>query len=587
MIVPMKKISVLVRVKDADSCVAGLRSLGVLHVEHQRTPSGKNISALLEDLVLINRAIAILSEIEFRSQHSCEDKAPHDWRFTAGHIIDIRKRIEQLLEYSRNLKNNISQWQAWGDFKPEEVNDLNRKNIFIRLYKIPVKEIKNISKGIIIKKIKVSGGIAYCIAISREKLELPFKEAALPKMGLKKMQEKLKEDQALLESIKKEVKKHNCYLKAFLEKRKLLEKELEFYQARNGMAEAGEIVYLAGFAPYDTVNKLVEAAKKEHWGILVSEPSENDRVPTLIRYPRWVSIIKPIFKIIEVVPGYRELDISLWFLIFFSIFFGMLIGDAAYGAIFFILTFLAQKKWQRKLKDKAIFNLFYILSLFAIIWGVLSGTFFGQAWLPGWVRPLVPALRDSLKVQSFCFFLGALHLSIAHVWRGIVKLPSLRALAEAGWIFILWTAFLLARTLILGDNFPGFGLWLLITGAALVLFFTNPRKNIIKGISHGLGNLLLNLVSNFTDIVSYIRLFAVGLATVAVADSFNKMAMEVGFGSIAAGILTAFILLLGHSLNILLGPMSILVHGVRLNVLEFCNHLDIKWSGFSYQPFRE
>ena len=126
-----------------------------------------------------------------------------------------------------------------------------------------------------------------------------------------------------------------------------------------------------------------------------------------------------------------------------------------------------------------------------------------------------------------------------------------------------------------------------MNSSLLVLFFTNPRKNIIKGIGQGLGNLLLNLINNFTDIVSYIRLFAVGLATVAVADSFNKMAMEVGFGSLAAGLLTAFILLLGHSLNILLGPMSILVHGVRLNVLEFCNHLDIKWSGFSYRPLKE
>ena len=96
----------------------------------------------------------------------------------------------------------------------------------------------------------------------------------------------------------------------------------------------------------------------------------------------------------------------------------------------------------------------------------------------------------------------------------------------------------------------------------------------------------MNLVNSFTDLVSYIRLFAVGLATVAVADAFNKMAMDIGYSGVIQGAITSLILLLGHTLNVLLGPMSILVHGVRLNVLEFCSHLDITWSGFSYKPLR-
>jgi V/A-type H+-transporting ATPase subunit I len=423
--------------------------------------------------------------------------------------------------------------------------------------------------------------------IARRKTEIPFKELRLPKMGLAGFKERLTEDIRVAQTIKDEIKQQAAYLESFLARKKLLENELELHQARKGMGKIGNLVYLTGYVPFDVTDTLIAAAKKQKWGILISDPLEEERVPTLIRNPRWVSIINPIFKIIEVVPGYRELDISLWFLVFFSIFFGILIGDAAYGVILFIITALAQARWSRKVKGKSVFILFYMLSTAAIIWGVLSGTFFGQEWLPAWVKPAVPALRDDKKVQALCFFLGALHLSIAHLWRGIVKAPSLKALAEVGWIFILWTAFFLARVLVLGDNFPGFGIWLLISGAALVLLFTNPRKNIIKGIGQGLGNLLLNLVNNFTDIVSYVRLFAVGLATVAVADSFNKMAMEAGFNNVASGLLTVLILLVGHTLNILLGPMSVLVHGVRLNVLEFCNHLDIKWSGFSYRPLKE
>ena len=153
----------------------------------------------------------------------------------------------------------------------------------------------------------------------------------------------------------------------------------------------------------------------------------------------------------------------------------------------------------------------------------------------------------------------------------------------------MWGAFFLAKTLILGKEFPSFAKWLFIAGPILVVLFTNLslNKNILKGIGSGFGNLLLNFVNSFTDVVSYIRLFAVGLSTVAIADAFNKMALEIGFNSFLAGLGTVLILFLGHTLNILLGSLAVLVHGVRLNVLEFCSHINMTWSGFSYRPLKE
>ncbi len=228
----------------------------------------------------------------------------------------------------------------------------------------------------------------------------------------------------------------------------------------------------------------------------------------------------------------------------------------------------------------------YVLSICAVLWGVLTGTFFGQAWLSQMARPLLPSLRENANVQALCFFIGAIHLSIAHAWRLIRKMPSLKAFSELGWILILWAAYFLARTLILGEVFPEQTRWLIIGGMTFIILFTNPTKNIFKTIGSGTGNLLLNVINSFTDIVSYIRLFAVGAATVAVADAFNQMAMTIGFGNIFAGLATSFILFFGHTLNILLGAMAILVHGVRLNVLEFSSHLNMEWSGIEYAPFK-
>jgi V/A-type H+-transporting ATPase subunit I len=239
-------------------------------------------------------------------------------------------------------------------------------------------------------------------------------------------------------------------------------------------------------------------------------------------------------------------------------------------------------------KDTASFFLFYILSFCAIIWGILTGTFFGQEWvLKAGYRPLAPVLNDEKGLQRFCFFIGALHLSIAHAWRATLKAPSLSALADLGWIGLLWAAFFIARMLILGDNFPFFGKWLIIAGISCVILFTNPQKNILRTIGEGLGALALSLMNSFTDVVSYIRLFAVGLAGVAVADAFNALAATVGTGNLFAIVAAAAVALIGNTLGMILGPVSVLVHGVRLNVLEFSGHANVSWSGARYKPLKE
>lgn len=586
----MKKAAVLVQSKDADSAVGELRRLGILHVEHQQPPSGKDIAIIQEDLALANEALGILSQKELCAVEAKQiDAKPFpDWRHCARHVIDVYKRIDQLKEYSRGLILKVAQWEQWGDFAPEEIERLRENNIYLRLYQIPEKQLRDFPGNVIVKNIHTSGGIAHCAVISLGAVELSFKEAALPKAGLMAMRRRLEEDKQALVLLEQELCALTSRRKELRQLKQSLEKELEFRQVLKGMGQNEGLAYVAGYIPSDNVNSLADSAGRQRWGFSISDPSEEDSVPTLIKNPRWVSLISPVFKVIEVVPGYRELDISLWFILFFSVFFGMLIGDAGYGLIYLVLTFWAQLKFGGKVKDKAPFYLFYILSSSAIIWGLLTGSFFGQEWLlERSVKPLLPALGDDKNVRTLCFFIGALHLSIAHIWRVILQLPSLVALTDVGWISILWGAFFLAKVLILGALMPVYGPWLIYIGMILVVFFSNPRKNILKGIGAGLGTLLLNVINNFTDVVSYIRLFAVGLAGVAVADAFNKMAAGVGFKGVIPGLVSSFILLTGHGLNVLLGPMSVLVHGVRLNVLEFCTHLDIKWSGFSYRPLKE
>ncbi|NQT76004.1 MAG: hypothetical protein HQ566_05735 [Candidatus Omnitrophica bacterium] len=579
MIVRMKKIMVLVQSKDVASTLNALGRAGVLHIEHQEVPQSENLTALKERYESLSRAIAMLPEAE--NQRDVPEAGD-----IAREILNLLDEKEIVLEGLKKVKRYIDIWAEWGDFDPGLIDDLEGRGILVRLCKITKKEAKNVPEDVILEQLFKKGTILYCAVISREKISFPFETLALPEKGLGEMIADQNAQERRIKEIDTRLAGIAQYKNSLSSHRRRLESLMEFNKAVAGKGVFQSVSYLKGYSPVYNVDLLERLAEKEKWGIVIEDPDENDNVPSLIKNPRWVEIIRPMFGMIKIIPGYREVDISFWFLLFFSVFFGMLVGDAGYGVVFFFANLFCHIKFRNKLESRAIFFLMYVLSVCAIAWGALTGTFFGQAWLPQRMEPLLPFLRENRNIQALCFFIGASHLSIAHVWRFIRKMPSIKAFSEAGWVCVLWTAYFLARSLILGDAFPEEAKGLFITGTALIILFTNPTKNIFKTVGSGIGDFLLRIVNSFTDLVSYIRLFAVGAATVAVADAFNQMASGIGGGNLLAGFLTAFVLLFGHTLNILLGAMAVLVHGVRLNVLEFSSHLNMEWSGTEYSPFR-
>jgi V/A-type H+/Na+-transporting ATPase subunit I len=587
MIVPMKKATILFETKDAEAMIKFLRKLGVMQVEHQNQPDGRDISTLLEKVALINSSFDVLNQVIASEREIQPQKIiSGDWMAVAHYITELGRQQEQLESASRNLIGRIDEWERWGDVDSNEVRSLEQNGIFLKLYQVPAKEIQNFPDDVVVKKIFSAGDIAHIVVISRRQFECNCKEINPPEKGLSMLKSELAGNTRDLEGIKGEITGSTCYYEDLLGIKEKIGKEIEFQQVLNGMGREGLVCYVTGYIPFDMADHLIAEARNNKWGILIAEPTPDDNVPTLLRNPKWVGLIKPVLELLGLTPGYHELDVSMLFLIFFSIFFGILIGDAGYGLVYIIVTTLfacwLKKNMKWNAETKTIVSLFYLLGSCAVIWGLLTGTFFGQ----GWLQPLVPELNNAAFMTTFCFFLGALHLSIAHSWRAFLKFPSLKALADIGYICILWAAFFLARTLILGDIFPPLGIWLVGTGIILVIVFTNPQAHVIRGIGEGLGTIALSFMNNITDVISYIRLFAVSMAGLAVAETTNYLASGFGSGLIAL-VAGAIILLCGHSLNLILGLMSVLVHGVRLNVLEFSGHANVTWSGSAFEPFKE
>ncbi|MBN2190721.1 MAG: hypothetical protein JW728_05870 [Candidatus Aureabacteria bacterium] len=578
----MKKINIVVQSKDTSDALEQLSSLGLVHVENVEPPHSHAVDEVQKDIYMISRAIEILPP----AAEDTTEKKIENWGKIINEILDLRDYRSRLAEKSGKLQRHIDIWDDWGDFDISLIRRFQQKGVYVYLAELPVKELNALPPDIFVEVISRSSGLARCALVSGAEREFSFKTAALPDRRLSEVRAEKKEIDGKISEIDGNLKEYAQYrneLKTMLEH---LEKEIEFEKARAGMGSQGTLSYLKGYCPFDRVGDLENAAEKNKWAVLSEDPSGADNVPTLIRNPKWIELIRPVFDIIKTVPGYREVDISVVFLLFFSVFFAMLIGDAGYGALILSAVVFLNIKLGNKMKDKTPLLLMYVLSVATIIWGVLTGTIFGQVWIKQTFKPLMPWLTVDSNMKELCFVIGAVQLTIAHIWLAVRKMPSVVFIADLGWVSVIWGAFFLAKTFIVGTQFPAFAAWLFICGISAVLFFTVPFKNFFKDLFPRLITTFLSIIGSFSDVVSYIRLFAVGMASVAIADAFNQMAEGFGWSSVVTGLATVLILLIGHGLNIVLGAMAVLVHGVRLNVLEFSNHLNMEWSGMEYSPFK-
>lgn len=581
MIVKMKKISVVLQDKDIRLGLESLREVGILHLEHFDAPKGEELDLLQEEHARMIKVLTVLSQVKpGLVQEGCEH--------VKQMFINVATSLEEMIDIDERIadyEKQIVQWRPWGDLDPHEIQALVHRGIDVKFYAIPEGQLEFLPDNITAEIIFIADGVARVAVFSPQEIKLDFEEVVLPEYSVHQF--KSLRDKALSQKqeLQRFIDDSARYIDIFKARLKRIEDRISYQQALTGRRADADLTVIKGFCPVDQIKVFETKAKKQQWAYLIEEPADDDSVPTLLRNPKWVDLIKPVFGMINVLPGYKENDISTVFLLFFSLFFGILIGDAGYGLTFALATVFAHWKFGKKMHDKMPVYLMYVLSGMTVVWGVLTGTFFGQTLFAG-IKPLVPWLSDADNVQRLCFFIGALHLSIAHIWRGILKFPSVAAFAEAGWLCLLWGMFFMARVLVLGEMLVPGAINLFIIGPILVAFFTKPNKNPLKALGGGLGDLVLNIVNTFTDVVSYIRLFAVGLATVAVADAFNVMALDLGFDNILIGFLTALILVLGHVFNMILGAMAILVHGLRLNVLEFSSHMNLEWAGIRYAPFR-
>ena len=511
MIVKMKKATILLDKRHRDEALKKLRKLGVLHVKSIQNPVSEDIHSIEAKIENLNRALQIIiSEPENLLEINVED---------AGSCVDQILALNQeksLLQHELDELLQTHQWfEKWGAISLTTLKILKEKGIFIRFYIADKNALKDIPKDKIIHIAHQEQHTVYLALFSQDAEDrLDLREVQPPQLDIAYIETRINKIEIELARLDGEIKELSRYRDSLVNYRAYLEKQLEINRVKFGMGESGEITYLQGFCPAETVKELKKLAESEGWGYLIDEPDEPAEVPTLIKNPKWIEIIKPLFSFMGTLPGYDEQDVSLVFLVFFSIFYAIIVGDAGYGLIFLLATLYFDLK--KKNGPREFFRLMYLVSFTTIIWGLVTGTWFGSekiAQLPFLNMFIIDKIssfnpESNTFVMQLTFVIGTVHLTIGHLMTAFRKMNSLTALAEIGWVFILWAVYFVANNIVLGAEMAAATMPLFITGVSLVLVFANFQKNVIKGILATLGNLPLDVISSFSATAKTSLLFS-------------------------------------------------------------------------------
>lgn len=642
MITPMKKVSLVILSREKEEALKALRKAGLVHLEPIEG-KGEKLAALKNDYAKLQSAAGYLGEIKLPKKTVYPELSQEEAIKKAQLAIDLTERKKSLLEKIAASATEIDRLAAWGTVNPADFAYLSEKGIHLSMYEIPADKYRFIGedvKALLVNSSK--SGKRFLVILESKDAERPAGlppeayQVVMPEKSTEEIAADIKAFEAETLQIEKDLAANAIYLKAIEAAQKGLEKDIEFENVYSGMEKDAEekntsLSWLTGYVPIDSMQALKDACAKNHWALASDDPAEEDNVPTKLKNNKLVSLIYPLTDFLDVTPGYHEFDISSWFLLFFCVFFAMIFADAGYGALIALVGFLLLAKAKKGAKSLPV--LVVLLGLCTGVWGVLTCSWFGipAEKLPpvfiqissrifsqpklvslGMGAEAAKSLADKNQ-QVFCFVLALIQLSVAHITCAAAHRKSLKCLGDFGALLQLWGTFYVVLSMVVADGvnyvfplmdngqpvnlfgymvppyFPTVCLGVLGFGFLLNFIFSNYEGSVVKSILESLKNIIsvfLGIVNVFSDIVSYIRLWAVALAGAAISGTVNAMAGPM-FGKLSMVIFGVILLVFGHGLNMILNLLSVIVHGVRLNTLEFSQHLGMAWSGTKYRPFAD
>ena len=590
----LKRLSLVGLARQKAEVLDRLQALGCLHLvplaptpkEPETVPPAHAVDAA--------KALRYLQE-EPQKRRQLRADTDFDMAETVRRVLANKDRLREMEDRRDALVQRVQDLTPWGDFRlPPDGAMAGRKLWFYILPRAKLEALADLALPW--QVVHQDNRQAYVVVIDAEEPPsdaLPVPRTHTGSLSLTEVRSQLETAELALEDIRAERQALTRWIYLMTAHFARAEDDAALRHAEAHTLDADGIFAAQGWVGVSAIGAVETLAREQGLALLIEDPAPTDQPPTLLHNPEPLSAAESLVNFYQM-PAYRSWDPSRVLFFSFAIFFAMILSDAGYAGV----LGLGLLAFWRRLGDSVGGRRFRVLAATittaSLAWGVLVGSYFGVAPPP---ESLLGRL-DRLDIDDFetmmrlSIGIGVLHLILANAVRAIGLWPRFSALVPLGWILVAaggyagWLLLDAADPLVANAPF-----WVLGLGFVLVFFAGSERP------LTGLGSVLLRgvdglmaltqLTKIFGDALSYLRLFALGLASASLALTFNDLAAQVGDQVEGLGLLLKLLLLLvGHTLNLVLGLVSGVVHGLRLNYIEFYNWA-LSGEGYPFRPFKK
>lgn len=578
----LSKVTLVGLIAEKQPVLDGLQDLGCIHLlPLAAAEEGEAVSISPE----AREALRWLDQAKPRRKQA-SDGSQFDAQAMQRAVLANKTRTKDLSDELDFLNRRIADLEPWGQFEWPDRRDIGGFSLWF--YIVPRWRLKEVAAtDYVWQVVGMDNRMAYVVVVSHDEPgvgpgEMPVERVRTGARSLTTLKARRETVEIALEDLAAERSALTRWLTLFATRLASIEDGAARDQAERQTLDDGPLFALQGWIPDNRAADLERFVDRWDLVLTVVPAGPDDRPPTLMQNVAPLDGGQDLVRFYTT-PGYRDWDPSTSVFLAFTLFFAMILADAGYAAIIGIIMLAFWKRMGGSASGRRLRVLFAAMTGATALWGVFSGSYFGVAppptSLPGAVNFI--DMNDYDAMMKLSVAIGVIHLGYACVSTAWHRRGQSDAIAPIGWLIMILGG---ASFYLVAGVPAAVSYGLLALGAILVLGFAKPHA---KPLGRAVGGLmaLTQVSALFGDVLSYLRLFALGLASGSLAIAFNDLGGQVAEALPGVGLLLALIvLIIGHGLNFVLGIMSGFVHGLRLNFIEF-----FKWSlsdeGTAFRPF--
>ena len=589
MITQMKKYTFLVFHRDYEPFLQQLRDLGVVHITQKA-------AGLIED----NEALQAALQHEDALRKLIAQGAPDQ-------LIAERNEVNERIAAA---KESAQQAAIWGDFDAARIQALKDAGYTLRFFECSSKAFLA-EWGI---KVSEIGGKIYFVQVGEgpDLSETPASEIPAPEKSAAEWLQEVENLKGLLAAANARIEAWQLAnlddIKAQLKEARQNIDWQRVTLSTDKLAE-GSLCLFEGFCPIDKEPALNAMLAESQVYYEETDPAKEDATPIKLRNNWFTKLFEPLTGMYGW-PNYNEFDPTPILAPFYLLFFSLCVGDCGYGLALILVGWLIAKEKLRIEMFEGLGPIIAVLGVGCTVVGYLSGTFFGidiyqASWIPECAKaPMFKAwLGDGTGnwmgydiMMVLALIIGVFHICLAMTVKAIcyTKQNGFHATASTwGWLLLIVGGIataILASTSVLGPQTTQTILIVIAAISALGIFiFNTPGRNPLINVGAGLWDTYQMATGILGDVLSYLRLYALGMAGAMLGAAFNELGMTV-LGenpNVGTAIGFALIVVFGHVLNLLMACLGAFVHPLRLTFVEYFKNVGYEGSGKKYYPFKK